>query len=215
MVLRVELVVLVFLLTATPMHAQDSVSALLPAPEALGVGWEITADLSGSAENIAESFPWASEYAYRRYAGPRSWRVVVIVARPRPGLAAAADAVEFVEGLVDNVPRDTDQEEEIRSPSALADRPVPTGCDAVSRAEERDKFFEFYTGATWCATDSGLVVYAIVSGGVGNAAMPDAAAPSAGSLTGVEASDAVVAAVVSGRSVHGMDVATPLATPAP
>ncbi len=212
--LRIAMVVLVFLLTATPMHAQDSVSTMLPAPEALGVGWEITADFSASAEDIAEFFPWAAEVSYRRYAGPRSWRVLVIVARPRPGIAAAADAVEYVEGLVDHVYGNTDQEGEIRSRSVLADLPAPTGCDAVSRAEGSDEFFRMNTGATSCATSTGLVVYAIVSGGVGNADMPDAGDPLAGLLTGVEASDAVVAAVISRRSVHGMDLATPLATPA-
>ncbi len=213
MVLRVAMIVLVLLLAATTTHAQDPVHSLLPVPEALGVGWETIVDFTPSADERAERFPWAAEYAYRRYAGPRSWRVTVVVARPKPGIAAAADAVEFVEARVDNVYRHTEQPEGSRSPSALANIPAPAGCDAVSRAEGTDEFFGIATAATSCATDSGLVVYAIVSGGVGNAVTPDPANPLGGALSMVEASDAVLAAVISGRSVHGMDIATPLATP--
>ncbi len=213
--LRVVMIVLVFLLTATAMHAQDSVSTALPAPEALGVGWQISGEWTPSADERAEGLPWAAEYAYRRYGGPRGWRVVVVVARPKSGIAAAADAVKFVEGLVDNVYRNTSQSGEYRSPSVLADIPAPAGCEAVSRAEGLDEIFEMNTGATSCVTASDLVVYAVVSGGVGNATLPDPTDPAfAGTLTRTEAADAVVAAMISGRAVHGMAMATPLATPA-
>jgi len=178
--------------TQTPPALPPGVEAarFLPAAPALGDDWIALSTLP--PRTLGDAF---RDNAAATYGGPGGARAFVLVMLVTVDRVATREAWEAAAARLNyeklNLEWDFDRE------AALNDLPPPPGCDEAKRVEGTDVTFGLPTGLTLCAAGSDAIVFAIVSGRLGE-------------REGYRASDALVA-LVTNRVVQ----ATPIsATPA-
>ena len=191
--IRIAVVTLIVLLALAPLavRAQDDNAPavrLLPEAERFGDGWTL----------LATGFPGERHRAFRAaavatYGGPSGARVVLDAMLVVDGMTASGEAwdrgVAYLQWYDENMlPASNPQRDQ-----ALAAMDPPPGCADAVRIEGRERIGStaFPISVTLCAVDPNLIVVAAVSGELNG-------------LSGVAASDAVIAATLA-----AVETATP------
>lgn len=193
--LFVALLLAVLALPVLPATAQDptpepgpEASKLLPDASALGDDWRLTETVSPNllARYSFEMTPDVfREGAASVYVGQNGSRVVIVSLLITENRVAVRQSWEDASELLDavNSRLSTDYERD----AALETMAAPPECAEAKRAEGTENFVLLPAGATMCAVDPDGIVIAVVFGDLNG-------------QTGVEASDAVIAAALGAGS---------------
>ena len=170
----------------------------------LGDGWETVRSYYPDEEERGEWFPWAEEIRFFWFSGPLGARVLLTMARPAAGTAAAVAAADYLERRIEDVDDGTD-----RPVGDYPRQPPPRGCDTAMRTEGVDRIDLYPVGATACVAGGGEVLVALVSGRITTRTAGDS-----DQVDGAQASDLVIAAALGGASVADIAGTPSPATPA-
>ncbi len=156
---------------------------MIPAAEAFGARWALLHQ-EPAVEDLNAAF---RDAGYAVYGGPEGARVVVSVFLVAEGMTAIRDSWEIGNNAFDSYRSEIDYAYQSSRERDLAERAAPEGCADTRRIYGVDTIglATFPVGITLCAADPEVMVLAYASGTVAG-------------LTGYEASDAVVAAVLGG-----------------
>ena len=174
-------------IASTAVLAQDvAPEDVLPPVSALQGEWTL------EAANVEPRDPLAmSQLTAGVYLGPQGSRATVLVAQVQEGPLAAQKTWRLMRRALDNTKTTVSVESDSR------DLPLVSGCTEMERLTGVDRVIAAVpVGMSLCATDSGSVVLAYVSGELND-------------LSGAEASDALVELVLSQSQVPK---ATPVAS---